>query len=361
MRKRRQVIYLGWQGFKNFGDDLMHRTWQSALADPLAVSAPAGRRDFVAATPRFAVDLVRRMDTERILLLGGGTTIGFADWARRTRLAMTCFGTHALVIAGAGAAASYDRFALSLQAADWAAWRGMRNVALFGVRGPMTQEECARHWHNTPVIGDPALLYPVYAPLRPPPVPRPVLGVCLGASPTSRFDIPAVAEAVSAYVSQHPNHGVRVLQLSGHDAATSQALASRLTAPVVAFDGDVSAMMRAIAECSLLVSERLHGVVAAVACGVPTVPLAYATKCDDFWLSATGQRPALRSGATRDLILEEMERATDPLRARTVTHRIGTLQESFRGVVDLLRDWKDHRIGTRELVAHSQQFMIAHA
>ncbi|MFI6933867.1 polysaccharide pyruvyl transferase family protein [Streptomyces sp. NPDC050287] len=350
MRKQRQIIYLGWQGFDNFGDDLMHRTWQAALADPLVVAVPAGRRGFIAAAPRFAAHWARRPRTENVLLLGGGTTIGFADWARRTRLAMACFGSQALVIAGAGAAASHDRFALSLQAADWAAWRGMRDVALLGVRGPITQEECARHWRKTDVIGDPALLYPVYAPWRPAPVPRTALGVCLGASPTSRFDIPTVAQAVTAYRARHPDQAVRVLQLCDSDAPVARALASRLEAPVIAYDGNVPATMRAIAECSLLVSERLHGVVAAAACGVPPLPLAYATKCDDFWLSTTGHLPTLRPEATVDQILEGMEKATDPLHAEAVSREVCTLQEKFKSAVDLLRQWQEHRIDTQELV-----------
>ncbi|WP_369223933.1 polysaccharide pyruvyl transferase family protein [Streptomyces sp. R39] len=352
MRERRQFIYLGWQGFNNFGDDLMHRMWQAALADPLAVAAPAGRRGFVAAAPRFAAHRVRRVRTERVLLLGGGTTIGFADWARRTRLAMACFGARALVVAGAGAAASHDRFALGLQAADWAKWRGMRDVALFGVRGPLTQQECARHWRQTEVIGDPALLYPVYAPASPPPTPRGTIGVCLGASPTSRFDVPAVAGAVTAYRSRHPDRPVRVLQLCDSDAAVAHALASRLKAPVIAFDGDVPTMMRAVAECSLLVSERLHGVVAAVALGVPALPLAYATKCDDFWLSATGRLPTLRTGATGSQILEGMEKAADPLLTEAVSREVRVLQDRFKSAVDVLRQWQEHRIDTQELVRH---------
>jgi hypothetical protein len=300
---------------------------------------------------------LRLIGAERIALLGGGTTIGFDNWAKPARRALTYYGACGLVIAGAGAAASHDQFALNLQAANWRAWRSMRNVALCGVRGPLTQEECTRHWRGTGVVGDPALIYPLHVEVRPARPARLIIGVCLGANPTSRFDIQAVAEAVTAYQATHPDFLVRVLQLAHEDADVARDLAYRLNAEIVAFDGDVRAMMEAIAECSLLLSERLHGAVAGVSCGVPTVPLAYASKCDDFWLSATGETAPLRVGATKDQIIDELHRATDAARTAVVHQRVRKLQQRLQNIVDIVRQWKDGHTSTQELFALSEQAM----
>jgi hypothetical protein len=353
MLKRRQIIYLGWQGFNNFGDDLLHETWKSALGLPLDVAAPLTRRAHMVTASQFLLHGLRRNDTERIVLLGGGTTIGFQNWAKHTRLALTYYAAQALVIAGAGAAASHDRFALDLQRPDWAAWRKLPNVALCGVRGPLTQKECAQHWRDTSVIGDPALAYPLYVRMRGAGHARRVVGVCLGASPTSRFDISAVADALGAYLAAHPDCAVRVLQLCQEDADVARELATRLDGTVVAFNGDVQTVMEAIAECSLLLSERLHGAVAGVACGVATVPLAYATKCDDFWMSVTGEAPVLRVGATRGQIFDEIQRATDPARAAVIAQRVRSLQQELQHTIDLLRQWQEGRISSLDLIAFS--------
>jgi hypothetical protein len=350
MRRRRQIVYLGWQGFQNFGDDLLHETWKSALADPLDIQAPLTRRAYAESAPRILRHRMRLIGTERIVLLGGGTTIGFDNWAKHARRSLFCFGAQGLVIAGAGAAASHDRFALRLQTANWRAWQSMPGIVLCGVRGPLTQQECGRHWKPTAVVGDPALVYPLYVRMRPARhEARPVIGVCLGASPRSRFDVTAVAEAVAAYHAANPDAVVRVLQLAHEDADVARDLASRLHAATVVFGGDVRAMMETIAECSVLLSERLHGAVAGVSCGVPTVPLAYATKCDDFWLSVTGEVPVLRVGATKDQIVTELHRATDPVWTAVVSRRVRTLQQHLQHIVDVVRQWKDGRTTTQEL------------
>ncbi|MBC9719531.1 polysaccharide pyruvyl transferase family protein [Streptomyces sp. TRM66268-LWL] len=343
MNIRRHIIYLGWQGFQNFGDDLLYATWKVALGTPLRIQAPLTRRDYAAAAPRFFSQRVRTLSGERLVLLGGGTTVGFASWGAHARNAMTYYDAHALVVAGAGAASSDDTFALGLQRTDWAQWGALPNVALFGVRGPLTSEECQRHWRPAPVIGDPALLYTRYAMPLPTPAARPVVGVCLGASPVSRFSVEVVADAIRIYLAAHPGTTVRVVQLSPEDAGAAhnlvKALGNGTSAEIVAYSGDVHGMMQAIAGCSLLLSERLHGTVAGVACGIPTVPLAYASKCDDFWLSVSGERPALGVTANSHLIADELEKATEPGRIFSVASRTTALQDRLESAAEQLRRW----------------------
>ena len=48
---------------------------------------------------------------------------------------------------------------------------------------------------------------------------------------------------------------------------------------------DVDALQRSIAECDVLVGQRLHSVVLAAAVAVPAVAIDYRPKCRDFQLS----------------------------------------------------------------------------
>ncbi|MFI1964426.1 polysaccharide pyruvyl transferase family protein [Streptomyces pathocidini] len=352
MSKRRRIIYLGWQGYHNFGDDLIHQTWRTALADPLDIEAPlAPLADSGRVALRTLGHRLRLAGTERIVLLGGGTALGFDIWGEHAQRALSLYRADSLVIAGAGAPASHDGFALGLFPANWARWQGISDVALLGVRGPLSRDECATHWRDTTVIGDPALLYPRLMPLRPAPRERHIIGVCLGAAPASRFDTATVVEAVRSYRSTHPDSTVRVLQLADTDAEVSRTLAEQLQAEVVVFRDGVQSMMESIADCSILLSERLHGTIAAVACGVPAVPLSYATKCDDFWLSVTGELPLLTPGTTRDQILAELHRATDPVRLAETAGRVERLQERLLAAVAALRHWQNGEISTQQLSA----------
>jgi polysaccharide pyruvyl transferase WcaK-like protein len=52
---------------------------------------------------------------------------------------------------------------------------------------------------------------------------------------------------------------------------------------------DVDALRRSIAECDVLVGQRLHSVVLAAAVGVPAVAIDYRPKCRDFQLSIDRQ------------------------------------------------------------------------
>ncbi|MET9405098.1 polysaccharide pyruvyl transferase family protein [Streptomyces sp. NPDC002935] len=351
MPGQRRIIYLGWQGFGNFGDDLLHDTWKGALADPLELQAPVTRRAYLKAAPKVIGQRMSLTGAERIILLGGGTTIGFQNWGRAAHLALRYYRAEGLVIAGSGAAAPHDRFALGLQRDDWETWRALRDVALCGVRGPLTADVCVRQWRATNVIGDPALLYPLQVGLPSRGTSQHLIGVCLGASPATRFSTATVVRAITAYRAAYPESLVRVLQLFPEDAGTAQDLASRLDSAVVTFDGNVRAMVRAIGECSVLLSERLHGAVVGVASGVPTVPLAYASKCDDFWLSVTGESPNLQVGATSEQIAEELRRATEPSRISVVADHVRCLQDSLEKVVAAVRQWKTGQLTTGELLS----------
>lgn len=348
---RRELIYLGWQGNDNFGDELLHEAWKVALDHPLAKTAPLTMgRYLVKEGPTFLRDRLGSVGAERLVLLGGGTTIGFGTWARHLRLAQQMFGTAGVLIPGAGAAERGDDTLLASQPYDWAAWRAEPNVALWGVRGPLTALECTLNWQETNVLGDPALLYPVHRRIHA--APAATVGVCLGSGGHSKFDIGEVARAVTA-MADELHAGVTVFEVTPADAPVTRELVQRMGRPVrvVAFTGDVHGMMREIATCRLFLSERLHGAVAASSLRVPTVPLAYASKCDDYWLSVAEERARIQPGARAGDIVAEARRAMAPTQRTLRDGNVARLQQRLDGAAARVRGWLAGDLSTRDVLA----------
>jgi hypothetical protein len=76
----KQLGYLGWHGFGNFGDDLLRLCWERALEGHVQlVDAPLGPKDWRRTLKALLHRLTRRTD---MLLLGGGTVLGFRNWHR---------------------------------------------------------------------------------------------------------------------------------------------------------------------------------------------------------------------------------------------------------------------------------------
>lgn len=334
---RTGIAYLGWQGYGNFGDDLLHDTWRAALGHPLDVETPLTARSYAKQAPQVLRDRLRMVGARRLVLLGGGTTIGFGTWAGHAHRAALAYGAEAVVGLGLGAAESGDTHLLSTQPYDWAAWQRVPRFRLAGVRGPLSQREVEQNLQPTDVIGDPALLYPDVRPVTP--QGGSAIGVALGSDPTTRFDIDAVAAQVDrrARAEARP---VRVFALSEADRPVAAAVAARLRVPheLHHYERDVHATMQAIASCTVLVSERLHGVIAAVALGVPTVPLAYASKCDDFWMSVTGTRPTTTVDASEEQIAAAID---DAALTATTEQAVTVLRTRLADVAERLRAWND--------------------
>ncbi|MCT9625603.1 polysaccharide pyruvyl transferase family protein [Pseudarthrobacter equi] len=349
----RRLVYLGWQGFSNFGDDLLYETWKKALDADLEIEAPLFLKDYVKRGLGFLRDRVTLFGSEKLVLLGGGTTVGFKSWASHAHNAITLYGARGILLVGPGAAASNDAYALGLQQSNWTSWHRVPGTVLFGVRGPLTANESRLNWQRPcPVVGDPALMYPVVAGLQEGPVREGgVIGVCLGSQTATRFDIHVVAEGIRSAVSTSSElNEIRVYQLADSDRAVARSLSEYLGGvDVISYDGDVEKMMLSIAECSAFVSERLHGAVAAVSLGVPTVPLSYASKCDDFWLSVTGQRPRIQVGSSAQVLAEEILSCTEPHLVAEIERRRGDLVQRLLMAASAIRDWQQGDISLAQL------------
>ncbi|PPF57347.1 hypothetical protein C5B94_01415 [Clavibacter michiganensis] len=331
------VVYLGWQDRANFGDDLLYQTWKAALPHVEMMKAPLYRTEILREFKTVMRYRLGRARKRRIVLLGGGTSIGFASWASHVRLTQYLFGARRVFIAGAGCAEASDSYATALQGQDWGAWSRLRGIWLRGVRGPLSAFETGKAWQSTEAVGDPALLYSALVDIVPSEAVTPVVGVCVGSHDSTRYDLSVVAEAVLLIASTR-NLSVRVYQLSNTDSGVSLALSQKLNgAPIEQYRGDVRETMESIASCALFVSERLHGAVASASLGVATVPLSYASKSDDFWMSLTGDRAQITPGSTALQIVEEMRIAVSDSRKQDIATSVALLQRRLHQcVADLI-------------------------
>ena len=334
----RELIYLGWQGNGNFGDELIYDYWKAALGRDLTIEAPLTMKRYVTKqVTRFVPDRLKLIGRERAILLGGGTTVGFGTWAQHARLAQRMYGTKRLIAAGAGAAERGDEFTLSRQPHDWPAWRAMEGFSLLGVRGPLTQRACDAELRSSPIVGDPALAYPDVVSLRP--HPKNLIGLCLGSEGKSRFDVRSVAHGVRA-AADRLGAEIMLFQMTDADAPVNAELRTYL-GPVetIAFTGDVQHMMERIAECESFVSERLHGTIAAVAVSVAATPLPYASKCDDFWLSVADTRPKLHVESSADEVTAAVLDSRDAAELKRIASRVAGHRASLGRAVSAIRDW----------------------
>ncbi|WP_448809160.1 polysaccharide pyruvyl transferase family protein [Agromyces bauzanensis] len=337
IRPLRTLIYLGWHGNGNFGDDLMRDVWSSLLPNGThLVDAPLTRRDYWDRRRAVLNTLLRLGFERRALLLGGGTAIGFANWAHHVERASRVFGARRVVIAGAGSAARDDDYLTSLQPQDWHLWRRLGPRAmLLGVRGPITEREVQANWRPTRVIGDPALAL-AYASShwRPFVTRRNAIGVSLGSQEGTRFDIAEIALAVRQLRNQLEVESVEIHQLAGSDRDICTRLASMIGdgASLVPYDGNPWQTVANIAGLRLFVSERLHGAVAGVATGTPTVMLSYASKSDDFWRSVSEDEPVRPSDDAQSLINAAAD-ALDPRKHAAVEAASMRLAAEFLAAV----------------------------
>lgn len=334
----RELVYLGWQGFQNFGDDLLYETWSHALQYPPTTCAPLGR-DYLRRSGEIVWRRFVSPHTERFILLGGGTTVGFDNWGTHVQRATKAYGARGIYIAGAGVCAGDDTRQVESQPQNWNRWRGINRVVCFGLRGPDSVHEAERHWRRTEVIGDPALLYPSVAPMT-----RVRhgggIGVAVGAGGTSSFDLDLLAHVVNETAAELKGQIV-LFQLADEDAPQLARFRDLLHRPVriVRYTGNVATIMTEIAGCSLLISERLHGVVSAVALGVPAISLSYASKCLDFMRSVDATYLAIPPRTSPAELREAVRVATSAdVRAR-IESKTRTLQARLLSVVNEIDAW----------------------
>lgn len=293
VRRSTVFAYSGWAGEGNLGDDLM-------LEAHRAVLRPHG----VALLPRTRIaERLRALSrvpgglAPATVLLGGGTLFGRADWWERIAAVRAVIPDVPWLAIGVGVEdeafvadrAFTDRAAMERWAEFAASW------PILGVRGPRSCEMLESYGLRVEVTGDPALLLsssaaPVAARER-------LLGVAV-AVPEARWgDGRRAASAVEDALRMLRTLGwrFRFFVFSKWDAERTRAVCAALGERAeIRAPASTAELLRDLGECHVVLGERLHSVVMAVAAGTPSVAAEYRPKLRDFMRSIDREELALR-------------------------------------------------------------------
>lgn len=290
----RKVLYVGWIGFNNLGDELMWRVFEQLSRKYL----DAQQVQVVPSLP--GVDLVDLGPYDTIVLGGGSLLVpGYVDVAHRAVLQQK-----RLVIWGSG----YDtqmpaqldaagrlldaRFGESDKMREMLCEIGQHAI-FFGVRGPLTYQYLQETGvgNGLAVSGDPGML------LLPPAVAdkkidkgRKVVGMNWGTSYNRIYgkNEAAVEDALAAAARRLVDEGYQLYLFTmwGPDRDANKRLYQKIGKPEqTTLDLEVHGheeMMRRIRDMEATINFKLHANVLSAACGVPFVCLAYRFKCLDF-------------------------------------------------------------------------------
>ena len=277
------VGYVGFAGRGNAGDDAMLLAHRRALAPVRLGLLPLDREPATLSLLAAA----RRRPLFSGVLVGGGTLLGRAEWRRRLEralaaepapIALTGVGVEDPAFTGTGHYTDIDELH------RWAPL--LRNAAHLTVRGPRSAELLREVGVEAPVVSDPALLLaPERAPIGH--VRDRLLGVNV-ADPEDQYAGTGsrVSETTVAALRTLLGSGwtIRLLAFDRKDLALARTLRRSLDGrpEVVERFADIDALLTAIAECDVLVGQRLHSVVLAAAVAVPALAIDYRPKCRDF-------------------------------------------------------------------------------
>lgn len=289
------ILYIGWIGYNNLGDELMWRLFQERFE--ARFGADGGDTRLVASKPGVPTD---DMSIYAAVVLGGGSLLipGYIDLAHAALTA-----GKPVVVWGSG----YDRLDVSAAATDPSpAWIDGRTAgrladltdgaAYFGVRGPLTYrllELAGVPLRGAIVSGDPGLLLPRRDETERDGTSR-TIGINWGTTYNRLLggDESRVEDALAAAAREWLRQGFRLYlyPVWGPDRAPLARLAGKIAEG--AGDGgeieveqqllDTGALIEKLAACRFTVNFKLHANLLSYAAGVPFLCLGYRFKCFDF-------------------------------------------------------------------------------
>lgn len=289
------ILYVGWLGFHNLGDELM---WE-VFAELSRKHLDPKHYKVVPSLPSVDLQDVRAYDT---VVLGGGSLLvpGYVNVAHRAVQA-----NKQLVIWGSG----YDSqvplpsaFAGELPSGQWRESEAMcrmlvnigNHAAYFGVRGPLSEQvmRYAGVAGKLFVSGDSGMLpsLPSIEKEADDAGKRPQIGINWGTSYNriygkneARVEA-ALAETARAMIAE--GYDIYLYTMWGPDREAIKRLYSNIGLPQhTVLDLELHGhqeLMRRISRCQATINFKLHANVLSAAAGVPFVCLAYRFKCVDF-------------------------------------------------------------------------------
>lgn len=320
----KSVIFTGYYGMKNYGDDLFGvvsaygaKTWWQPYAPTILAPRIAGQSErfsvpSIISADRYASDgaagkLIRTLFSAKELLAGGKFVFSGGSLFSSNRSRIMDMAERISKVSGK----KFSAIGVSIgpfdsRASEEAVVAFLRRFEYISVRDRASYELLQSYRLDAQIaLGrdlagiTPALAGPVQKPARP----LKVLGYSscnIGGKPetTRRID-----DLFIDAVSQRRDLQVKVFNLNSHaihgDSERSQYVSRKLAAAGVAVEQidyaqrGVLGTWRDIAGCDAMVSVRLHGAITAYLCAVPFVLFEYHKKCTDF-LDDIGQSAAVR-------------------------------------------------------------------
>ncbi|MEN3347359.1 MAG: hypothetical protein V7632_994, partial [Bradyrhizobium sp.] len=200
--------------------------------------------------------------------------------AQRAGLPTFAFGT------GVGDLSYWDKYPSANRgnAKRWIA--ALKAARYVGVRGPRSQRWLREHGIDAEILGDAALSID-YPQAKAPDEQGAIVGVNLGSHDPVSGDANGLFEAATSLVTHALRKGYRVRYVSMHaiDHDIGLRLQTRIADPGFRLEPlahDTGTLLRQLAQCSLIVGQRLHTTVLACGLGIPNLSLSYQPKCLDF-------------------------------------------------------------------------------
>lgn len=346
-----RILYIGWLGFQNLGDELMWLLFR----DLCRVWLPAQHYDVVPSLP--GVDLYN-LDAYNTVILGGGSLLipGYSSVAQQAVLKgkkLIIWGTghdrEKLPIFGPdGLALSDLTFSSDDQADNDIVKKAVEGAVWCGVRGPLTA-----HYLNqigvAPgkafVSGDPGMLLP--SPTQKEGISGPpTIGVNWGTAYNRIYG--GNEEAVETQLIEALNHlmqdgyNIHIFPVWGPDREACQRLYHRLGHPgKVTLDLELLSHQDRIEQMknwSATINFKLHASYLSMAAGVPFICLGYRFKALDFGFSIGLQEFVVPTHEMKlaDTLLDRIGRAEQEREVILEAFRIyremyrGRLEEPFR-------------------------------
>jgi polysaccharide pyruvyl transferase WcaK-like protein len=278
------ILYSGWVGYGNLGDELLFSAHEKLFAEHNLI--PYHRMSLL--------NILIRLNRKNVkgCFLGGGTLINLPGaWLKDTKrmLAMD------VPVFALGTGVNFkltednERPVVNDSIRSWIG--PLEQFRYLGVRGPLSAEVLdARLEKSTEVVGDTALsLAPdMYA------VPEKdnMIGICVGygkdISPV--FDADTYRAIFSTFIKEHISQGfeVTLLPVVRNDEAFNQELledVNDIRCSVINFRGEQEEYFSGVAACTLFIGQKLHSTVTATMLRVPSVMISYHAKCVDYMYS----------------------------------------------------------------------------
>jgi polysaccharide pyruvyl transferase WcaK-like protein len=334
------AVYVGWTGRGNLGDD--------AIADALLNHIPGVAPWHVPTDPTaFAGRLLAGAAVgarRRSVLLGGGTVVGRRNWrillsatgallARRRPWHLIGVGVEDPAFQGRNSFSDKDELRRWVEVCGW--------FDRITVRGPRSRELLASVGINAEIVGDPALMHEI-GPVEPK---ERLLGLNLGyGDDLWGHDHERVLDETADLVRElaKANWSTRLLVVNMKDLPFATACAQRAGVDAeIRIATTVPDYMAAVADCTVLVAERLHALVLGAAAAVPLVGLEYQPKCADFLASVGSAQRSLRTDVvTAGAMIEHVREIASQREAESAllaTH-VGALRELLLEEVAWIRN-----------------------